>query len=439
MRLSQSHRDDLLAVQRMLLRLGIASTIYPIAATPGAAGTARRTRRGKSLYSDSGATRTGRRERQSDGVSGTRRLRGYEKAARLSGDLRLPPPLRTERLRRNVEASRRSRRSGGVRRRNSRHQCLRRQWLLGAQLRRAAAPSLRRLPAGLGQPGAVCRAAVHARGAARRRAARGNRARRRADGRRGWTWRWNRARRVRLLDVIDISGFPLPAQQEEARNKRRIGLGVTGLADALILCGLRYGSPEAVAATDAWLATIQRAAYLASAELAAEKGAFPLFDREKYLAGETVAGLDAGRARRDRQTRHPQRAPDLGGADRHDLAVGRQCFLRAGAGVQLPLHAQRADARRHPPRGGGHGLRLSPVPPAARRGRAAAGLFRRRADAVARGPRRDAGGGAAPHRQLDLEDDQRPGRHPVRAASRTSTRGPMRSAARDARHTGRTR
>ena len=98
---------------------------------------------------------------------------------------------------------------------------------------------------------------------------------------------------VRMLDdVIDISGFPLPQQQEEARNKRRIGLGVTGLADALILCGLRYGSPEAVAATDEWLRTIQRAAYLASTELAAEKGAFPLFDREKYLAGETVAALD---------------------------------------------------------------------------------------------------------------------------------------------------
>src|SRR4051794_595744 len=98
---------------------------------------------------------------------------------------------------------------------------------------------------------------------------------------------------VRMLDnVIDISGFPLPQQQEEARNKRRIGLGVTGLADALIMCRLRYGSPEAVAATGAWLATIQRAAYLASTQLAAEKGAFPLFDREKYLEGETVAGLD---------------------------------------------------------------------------------------------------------------------------------------------------
>ncbi|MGD9615546.1 MAG: LAGLIDADG family homing endonuclease [Alphaproteobacteria bacterium] len=97
---------------------------------------------------------------------------------------------------------------------------------------------------------------------------------------------------VRMLDdVIDISAFPLPQQQEEARNKRRIGLGITGLADALILCGLRYGSPEAVAATDEWLGTIQRAAYLASTQLAVEKGAFPLFDREKYLAGETVAAL----------------------------------------------------------------------------------------------------------------------------------------------------
>src|SRR5215469_17116863 len=59
---------------------------------------------------------------------------------------------------------------------------------------------------------------------------------------------------VRMMDnVIDISRFPLPQQQEEARQKRRIGLGVTGLADALILCGLRYGSAAAVAATESWL------------------------------------------------------------------------------------------------------------------------------------------------------------------------------------------
>src|SRR5579863_5710788 len=98
---------------------------------------------------------------------------------------------------------------------------------------------------------------------------------------------------VRMMDnVIDISGFPLPEQQDEAVKKRRVGLGVTGLADALIMCGLRYGSSDAVAATEAWLGTIQRAAYLASTALAAEKGAFPLFDRDQYLKGETVAELD---------------------------------------------------------------------------------------------------------------------------------------------------
>jgi ribonucleoside-diphosphate reductase alpha chain len=97
---------------------------------------------------------------------------------------------------------------------------------------------------------------------------------------------------IRMMDnVIDISLFPLPQQKEEASRKRRIGLGVTGLADALILCGLRYGSPGAVAAVESWLAAIQREAYLASAAIAAERGPFPLFDGERYLAGETVAGL----------------------------------------------------------------------------------------------------------------------------------------------------
>jgi len=98
---------------------------------------------------------------------------------------------------------------------------------------------------------------------------------------------------VRLMDnIIDISRFPLEEQKDEADKKRRIGLGITGLADALILCGLRYGSAEAVAATEEWLGAIQRAAYLASTALAAEKGAFPLFDPDKYLAGETIAALD---------------------------------------------------------------------------------------------------------------------------------------------------
>jgi len=99
---------------------------------------------------------------------------------------------------------------------------------------------------------------------------------------------------VRMLDnVIDISNFPLDAQRHEATAKRRIGLGVTGLADALILCGLRYGSEEALTAVREWMAAIRRRAYLASTAIAAEKGAFPLYDKDKYLAGETIATLDA--------------------------------------------------------------------------------------------------------------------------------------------------
>jgi ribonucleoside-diphosphate reductase alpha chain len=99
---------------------------------------------------------------------------------------------------------------------------------------------------------------------------------------------------VRMMDnVVDLSRFPLPEQEAEAKAKRRIGLGVTGLADALIMCGARYGSSGAVALSEAWLAALRRAAYGASIDLASEKGAFPLFDREKYLAGETIGELDA--------------------------------------------------------------------------------------------------------------------------------------------------
>lgn len=97
---------------------------------------------------------------------------------------------------------------------------------------------------------------------------------------------------VRFLDnAIDISNYPLPAQSREAKAKRRIGLGVTGLADALIFAGVRYGSPEAVALTERWMAAIEHAAYLASAELAREKGAFPLYDAERFLAAAHVQRL----------------------------------------------------------------------------------------------------------------------------------------------------
>jgi len=98
---------------------------------------------------------------------------------------------------------------------------------------------------------------------------------------------------VRLMDdVIDVSGFPLEAQAHEARSKRRIGLGVTGLADAFAMLGVRYGSAESVDLAEAWLRRIQNLAYRASAELAAEKGAFPLYDAAAYLDRPMVKALD---------------------------------------------------------------------------------------------------------------------------------------------------
>ncbi len=98
---------------------------------------------------------------------------------------------------------------------------------------------------------------------------------------------------VRMMDnVVDASRFPLPEQEAEARAKRRIGLGVTGLADALLMMGLRYGAPEAAAQTETWMKAIARSAYLASVDLAKEKGAFPLFDADQYLASGTMRAMD---------------------------------------------------------------------------------------------------------------------------------------------------
>ena len=99
---------------------------------------------------------------------------------------------------------------------------------------------------------------------------------------------------VRMMDnTVDASKFPLEAQAREAENKRRIGLGVTGLADALLMVGVRYGSKEAAELTEKWLHQVARASYLASVDLAKEKGAFPLFDAEPYLASGTMVGMDA--------------------------------------------------------------------------------------------------------------------------------------------------
>jgi ribonucleoside-diphosphate reductase alpha chain len=97
---------------------------------------------------------------------------------------------------------------------------------------------------------------------------------------------------VRMLDnVIDISAYPLPEQEKEAKDKRRIGLGITGLADALLFLGASYGSREAVGLTRRWLEVIKREAYRASALLAQKKGSFPLYN-PIMLECPNIASLD---------------------------------------------------------------------------------------------------------------------------------------------------
>jgi len=97
---------------------------------------------------------------------------------------------------------------------------------------------------------------------------------------------------VRMLDnVIDVSGFPMPAQAEQARGTRRIGLGITGLADALIMLGLHYASEEARRLAARIMQTICHTAYRTSIALAREKGAFPFFERERYLESPFIQAL----------------------------------------------------------------------------------------------------------------------------------------------------
>ena len=98
---------------------------------------------------------------------------------------------------------------------------------------------------------------------------------------------------IRMMDnVIDVSKFPLPQQEKEAKDKRRVGLGVTGLADALALSGIVYGSDDAVAKTEEIMKFIARVAYLTSIDLAKERGAFPLFDTDKFLASGNMLRMD---------------------------------------------------------------------------------------------------------------------------------------------------
>ncbi|KAF4533613.1 hypothetical protein B566_EDAN005660 [Ephemera danica] len=95
---------------------------------------------------------------------------------------------------------------------------------------------------------------------------------------------------TRMLDnVLEATHWPLERQQQEAANKRRVGLGFTGLGDALAMLCLRYDKPEARAMATRITESMRDAAYLYSVELAKERGAFPLFNAELYLSGGNFA------------------------------------------------------------------------------------------------------------------------------------------------------
>ena len=95
---------------------------------------------------------------------------------------------------------------------------------------------------------------------------------------------------IRMLDnVLEVTHWPLEQQKNEADSKRRVGLGFTGLGDALIMLGKRYDTPEAREEGRKISEYMRNRAYLASSELARERGAFPLFNADLYLSGGNFA------------------------------------------------------------------------------------------------------------------------------------------------------
>ncbi len=98
---------------------------------------------------------------------------------------------------------------------------------------------------------------------------------------------------TRFLDnVIDVSRYPLALQKKQAQNTRRIGLGITGLADMFVMLGIKYGSEESLQLARRLMQKISFTTWMISIELAKERGSFPLFNKDKYLQGEFVKPLD---------------------------------------------------------------------------------------------------------------------------------------------------
>lgn len=103
-----------------------------------------------------------------------------------------------------------------------------------------------------------------------------------------------------LDDVIDVSRYPLAVQQEMARNTRRIGLGITGLADMLVMLGIQYDSPAAVSFARTVMKKVSEVTWHTSIELAKIKGVFPLY-APQYWQGQFVNTLDEPMQRALRQ------------------------------------------------------------------------------------------------------------------------------------------
>ena len=92
-------------------------------------------------------------------------------------------------------------------------------------------------------------------------------------------------------NVIDRTIYPLPSQEKEAKDKRRMGLGITGLANAAEMLNYRYSSQHFMDFTSRVLQVLRNHCYYASADLASEKGSFPLYDEQKYLNGAFIKTL----------------------------------------------------------------------------------------------------------------------------------------------------
>ena len=96
---------------------------------------------------------------------------------------------------------------------------------------------------------------------------------------------------VEMDNVNDRTIYPLPKQEQEAINKRRMGLGVTGLANTAEMLGMPYASKEFMVFMEDILTRIRDHCYMASSKLAKEKGAFPLYDKKEYLKGKFIQTL----------------------------------------------------------------------------------------------------------------------------------------------------